>query len=163
VIAKLYQKKSFHPEIQEMLGKSMFILAALLFLKSNHNKYLPSINRVANHSYLFNKSLKWLRQASKEDIKCILTHKEFERFSVTNKNRIDVLYDSNLKTPISSDQVTEIIDVIIKYRNTIKNKKLLSPQVELFQWYDYLERTEIWKEGPVFVFKNKQLTHVWRD
>jgi len=146
-----------------MFGKSIFFLAALLFLKSNQNKCLPLINTEANHSYLFNKSLKWLRQASKEDIKCVLTHKEFERFSVTNKNRIDVLYDSNLKAPITSDQVTQIIDVIIKYRNTIKNKKLLSPQVELFQWYDYLERTEIWKEGPVFVFKNKQLTHVWLD
>lgn len=146
-----------------MLGKSMFFLAALLFINSNHIKCLPPKNREANHSFLFNKSLKWLRKATKEDIKCVLTHKEFERFSVTNKKRIDVLYDSNLKAPISSDQVNQIINVIVNYRNTIKNKKLLSLQVELFQWYDYLERTEIWKEGPVFVFKNKQLTHVWLD
>lgn len=116
-----------------------------------------------DHSFMFNKSLRWLIKATPEELKFVINQKKFKRFSLTNEHSIYVLYDATEAKNIDSTQLNEIVRSILNYRKKFKNVKIKPPRIDLFRWNKYLERSEVWVEGPVFVFENKTLSHLWLD
>lgn len=146
-----------------MGGKKIVALLMLIVLEcysqpNDHEKYKKD-----DHSFMFNKSLSWLIKAKSEELKFVINHKNFKRFTLTKEYRTYVFYEASEDKNIDNAQLNDIVQTILNYRKKFENKKIKSPRVYLFQWNEYLERSEVWDEGPVFVFMNKTLTHLWLD
>ena len=124
---------------------------------------LHSSNVSADHCYIFNRAPEWLLTASRNEIQSVLKQSGFRRFSITESGQIKVLLDVANVIPPDSIVVESIFQSIYHYQTVLERCKNEQPDVSYFQWSNYLERTEVYASGPVFVFFNDQLTHIWLD
>lgn len=146
-----------------MGGKKTVALLILIVLEfysqpNDDEKYIKD-----DHSFMFNKSLSWLITATPKELKFVIKQNKFKRFSITKECSTFVSYEASEDENIDSAQLNDIVRSILIFRKKFENKKIKPPRVDLFQWSEYLERSEVWEEGPVFVFENKTLTHLWLD
>ncbi|MBU3744231.1 MAG: hypothetical protein FGM61_06725 [Sediminibacterium sp.] len=132
------------------------------FLYSVCSLLLQSHREVADHCFIFNRAPEWLLTASKNEIQSVLRQKGFQRFSITENGQFKELLNASHVNPAAS-LLDTIYQRIQDYQSVLKNCKDAQPQVSYFQWNDYLERTEVYASGPVFVYFNAQLTHIWLD
>lgn len=124
---------------------------------------LHSSNVSADHCNIFNRAPEWLLTASRNEIQSVLKQSGFRRFSITESGQIKVLLDVANVIPPDSIVVESIFQSIYHYQTVLERCKNEQPDVSYFQWSNYLERTEVYASGPVFVFFNDQLTHIWLD
>ena len=120
-------------------------------------------NVSTDHCYIFNRAPEWLLTASRNEIQSVLKQSGFRRFSITESGQIKVLLDVANVIPPDSILVESIFQSIYHYQTVLERCKNEQPDVSYFQWSNYLERTEVYASGPVFVFFNDQLTHIWLD
>lgn len=117
---------------------------------------------VPDHCYIFNRAPEWLLSASKIELQSVLNQPGFRRFSITVNGQIKELLNASHKD-LTSLLMDSIYQSIIDNRSLLIYCKNIQPQVSYFQWNDYLERMEVYASGPVFVYFNDQLTHIWLD
>lgn len=106
---------------------------------------------------------KWVLDAGKKDWEKVLSKKGFGRFSVTTNLQVYELYNGYTQTHPTRADIRKIRRAVKDHKKDLKACLRYPPTIDYFQWTDYLERTEVWKPGPVFVFQNDQLTHIWLD
>ena len=143
---------------KKIVALIMLIVLDCYSQPNDHEKYKKD-----DHSFMFNKSLSWLIKATPEELKFVINQNKFKRFSLTKEYSTYVFYEASEGKNIDSAQLNDIVRSILINRKKFENKKINPPIVDLFQWNEYLERSEVWEEGPVFVFENKTLTHLWLD
>ncbi|MEN9730229.1 MAG: hypothetical protein RLZ91_1346 [Bacteroidota bacterium] len=124
-----------------MGGKKIVALLMLIVLEcysqsNDYEKYKKD-----DHSFMFNKSLRWLIQATPEELKFVINQNKFKRFSLTKEHTIYVLYEAKERRNIDSTQLNGIVQSILTYRKRFEKKKINPPRVDLFQWNEYLERS----------------------
>lgn len=139
------------------------IIISFIVLQSYQSKAQANDSIKLDHSYMFNRAPAWLSKASVNDIKVVVFHSGFKRFSVTRNDSIEVLYDSDNdfeKNLLTIDKIYSAIKWFFsKYPvSSIANK----PELDFWD-LNYFERDEIYQKGPVFVFRDNQLTHIWLD
>lgn len=118
--------------------------------------------KVPDHCFIFNRAPEWILSASKIELQSVLNQPGFRRFSITVNSQIKELLNASHKN-LTSPMMDSIYQSIIDNRSLLIHCKNVQPQVSYFQWNDYLERTEVYASGPVFVYFNDQLTHIWLD
>lgn len=83
----------------------------------------------------------------------------FFRFSSTRREGVIVAYEnvSGIKIGTLNKIIIQVNDAKLKLLNAIYEK----PEIEFFEWADYMECTEIYPCGLVAVFNNNMLCEVW--
>jgi hypothetical protein len=160
--SKTLEKKSSHKKRQEMAGK-YFILFLVLLVSESFAQQNVSTSRIIDHSNIFNRSIVWLTIASETELYNVICAPAFCRFSETSGKKYNIIYDSERYNSVDTLILNRIKTSIYNNMNGLKKFGNISPTVEYFQWAEYLERIEQYDKGPVFVFKDKQLTHIWLD
>lgn len=164
----------------------IIVIITLIVLQSNQSKAQVISSKRPDHSFMFDRATDWLSKASASEIKEVIFHPGFIRFSVTRNDSIVVLYDSNCDSGIVDSTSTENNSVVVLNNCTQrfeKNDATIEAIYSAVKWFfskypvnsmakkpdvdfwdlKYFERDEIYQKGPVFVFRDNQLTHVWLD
>jgi MFS-type transporter involved in bile tolerance (Atg22 family) len=153
-------KKISSQKNPEMAIRKLLLVAHLLISLGAIAQSKAQLDSSINHSYMFNNSLSWLMHATASDIQKILSEKGFCHVALINEGKLEVVYNADYHFQVTQQQINRIQTYIYNNYSYLEQFMQHKPEVEFFQWSDYLERTEIWSKGPVFVFKNSQLTHI---
>ena len=115
----------------------------------------------AQDKSLFNKMPEFLVTASDKEVSDLFQSPIFARFSATLSEGVIVAYENTSK--VKEGSIEGIKDQISMFKNKLETAKNQIPEVNLFQWADYKERTEIYPCGLVVVFHDEKVSHVWLD
>jgi hypothetical protein len=115
----------------------------------------------AQSKSLFGKIPEFLATASDKEMSEVFQSQIFARFSATLPEGVIVAYENTSR--VKEGSIEEIKDQISMFKNKLEAAKHEIPEVDLFQWADYKERTEVYPCGLVAVFHNNQISHVWLD
>ena len=164
----------------------IIVIITLIVLQSNQSGAQVIASKRPDHSFMFDRATDWLSKASAGEIKEVIFHSGFKRFSVSRNDTVEVLYDSNCDSEKNDSSFTgnESIAVLsdCAYRFE-KNDATIDAICAAIKWFfseypassvarkpevdfwdlHYFERSELYHKGPVFVFRDNQLTHIWLD
>ena len=159
-IVECCPKRFLHKKNPEMAIRKLLAVIHLIISLGAIAQSKAQLDSSINHSYMFNNSLSWLMHATASDIQKILSEKGFCHVALINEGKLEVVYNADYDFQVTQQQINRIQTYIYNNYSYLEQFMQHKPELEFFQWSDYLERTEIWSKGPVFVFKNSQLTHI---
>lgn len=103
----------------------------------------------------------FLVTASIQELEATFLRSSFFRFSTTLQEGIAVAYENTNTKMVGS--LGQIVNQINERKNFLWKATEEKPQVEVFEWADFMERIETYPCGLVAVFRNNQLCEIWID